>query len=139
RQLDRLAADCSFRRLADLGREKLERWLAARTREGMGARTRNTYLVSALSFANWCADPNVRRLAGNPFAGILKANENADPRRQRRAMTEAELAKLLTVARERPLIDALTIRRGPRKGQRCADVRPEVRERLDWIGRERAL
>ena len=43
------------------------------------------------------------------------------------------------MARERPLLDALTVRKGPRKGERYADVRPEVRERLEWLGRERAL
>jgi integrase len=139
RQLDRLADDCSFRRLADLSREAMERWLSVRAREGMGARTRNTYLVTAICFANWCADPNVRRLAGNPFDGIIKANEKIDPRRQRRAMTEAELVTLLAAAGERPLLDALTVRRGKRKGERCANVRPEVRARLDWIGRERRL
>ena len=139
RQLDRLAVDCSFRRLADLSREVMERWLAARAREGMGARTRNTYLATALCFANWCADANVRRLVGNPFEGIIKANEKADPRRQRRAMTEAELVQLLDVARRRPLLDAMTVRRGKRKGERCADVRPEVRARLEWIGMERSL
>src|SRR5262249_59479015 len=49
------------------------------------------------------------------------------------------LVKLLAVARERPLLEALTVRKGPRKGERYADVRPEVRERLDRLGRERAL
>src|SRR5262249_8702882 len=34
RYLRRLAADCSFATLADLRREGLERWLAARAREG---------------------------------------------------------------------------------------------------------
>jgi hypothetical protein len=37
------------------------------------------------------------------------------------------------------LLDALTVRKGPRKGERYADVRPEVRERLELLGRERAL
>ena len=54
-------------------------------------------------------------------------------------MTEPELVKLLAVARERPLLEALTVRRGPRKGERYADVRPAVRERLQRLGRERAL
>jgi integrase len=139
RQLSRLAADCAFGRLADLNREALERWLSARAREGMGARTRNTYLAAAVSFANWCADPNVRRLASNPFEAMPKANEKADPRRQRRAMTGTELVKLLAVARERPLLEALTVRKGPRKGERYADVRPEVRARLTRLGREREL
>jgi integrase len=53
-------------------------------------------------------------------------------------MTEAELVKLLAVARERPLLDALTVRRGPRKGERYANVWPEVRDRLALLGRERA-
>ena len=56
-----------------------------------------------------------------------KANEAADPRRRRRAMTEAELVRLLDVARRRPLLDALTVRRGKRKGEAYANVRPEVR------------
>jgi integrase len=37
------------------------------------------------------------------------------------------------------LLDALTVRKGPRKGERYAKVRPEVRERLERLGRERAL
>jgi hypothetical protein len=45
----------------------------------------------------------------------------------------------LDVAHHRPLFDAMTVRRGKRKGERYADVRPEVRDRLDLRGRERAL
>jgi integrase len=70
---------------------------------------------------------------------VPKANQKADPRRQRRSMTESELVKLLAIARERPLLEALTVRRGPRKGERYANVRPEVRDRLALVGRERAL
>src|SRR5262249_15491359 len=60
-------------------------------------------------------------------------------RHQRRAMTEDELRRLLAVARERPLLDALTVRKGPRKGERYAKVRAEVRDHLALLGRERAL
>jgi integrase len=137
RYLRRLAADCAFGALADLRREVLERWLAQRTTEGMSARTRNAYRNALVSFCNWCGETN--RLATNPFDAVPKANEKADPRRQRRAMAEAELLKLLGVARERPLLEALTVRKGPRKGERYADVRPEVRARLELLGRERAL
>jgi hypothetical protein len=34
------------------------------------------------------------------------------------------------------LLDALTVRKGSRKGERYADVRPEVRRRLELLGRE---
>jgi integrase len=137
RYLRRLAADCGFGTLADMRRESLERWLAARTPEGMSARTRNAYRNALVTFCNWCVETS--RLAVNPFDPVPKANEKADPRRQRRAMTEAELVTLLAVARERPLLEAQTVRKGPRRGERYADVRPEVRERLDRLGRERAL
>jgi integrase len=137
RQLRRLAADCSFGALADLRREALERWLNVQARVGMGARTRNSYLGSLLAFCNWAVETS--RLTSNPFDAVPKANEKADPRRQRRAMVEPELVRLLAVAKERPLLEALTVRKGPRKGERYANVRPEVRERLDLLGRERAL
>ncbi len=135
--LNRLAADCSFRSLRDLQREALERWLAAQAGNGMGARTRNTYRAAAVAFCNWCVETN--RLTSNPFTAAPKADEKADRRRQRRAMTEEELVQLLTVARERPLLDALTVRKGQRKGERYANVRPEVRDQMEWLGRERAL
>jgi integrase len=137
RYLRRLASDCNFGTLADLHREALERWLVQRAAEGMSARTRNAYRNALVSFCNWCMETN--RLAVNPFDAVPKANEKADPRRQRRAMTEPELIQLLAIAKERPLLEALTVRKGPRKGERYADVRPEVRERLRWLGRERAL
>src|SRR5262249_1006006 len=139
RQLRRIARECGFQRLADLNRATLENWLTLQARNGMGARTRNSYLTSALAFCNWCAEPTVGRLTHNPFGGIAKANEKADQRRLRRAMGEDELVRLLAVARERPLLEALTVRKGPRKGERYANVRPEVRERLELLGRERAL
>jgi integrase len=139
RQLRRIARECGFQRLADMTRTTLENWPTLQARNGMGSRTRNSYLTSALAFCNWCAEPTVARPTHNPLNGIPKANEQADQRRQRRAMTEEELLRLLAVARERPLLEALTVRKGPRKGERYANVRPEVRERLDFLGRERAL
>jgi integrase len=136
-RLHRLAAECAFGTLADLHREGLERWLAARSAEGMAARTRNHYRDALVTFGNWCVVTN--RLPTNPFAAIAKLNEKADPRRQRRAMEETELVRLLDVARRRPLLDAATVRRGKRKGEAYARLRDETRDRLELLGRERAL
>jgi integrase len=137
--LNRLAAERGYRRLADLSREALERWLASETKRGRSARSRNTHRAALIAFANWCDDPGIGRLSSNPFKGVPKADEKADPRRRRRAMTEAELVRLLDIARGRPLLEALTVRKGKRKGERYTNVRPEVRERLEAFGRERAL
>lgn len=137
RCLERITADCRFSTLGDLKREAFERWLVQMMKVDMGARTRNLHRASLVAFSNWCVVTD--RLIGNPFAKVEKADENTDRRRQRRAMTEAELVKLLDVARRRPLLDAMTIRRGKRKGQAVAKVRDETRDRLELLGRERAL
>jgi integrase len=134
RQLKLLASECHFGRLADLNAEPLERWLTRREKDGASARTRNTYLAAILAFANWCLEGN--RLVANPFARIAKAN---DRRRNRRAITEEELLRLLDSARRRPLLDAMTIRMGKRKGKAVAKLSDKRRRQLEMLGCERAL
>jgi hypothetical protein len=53
RCLGRLARECGFRRLADLTRESLERWLVGRTREGMEARNSNLHRAAAMALCHW--------------------------------------------------------------------------------------
>jgi hypothetical protein len=115
--LNRLAADCGFGRLADLNRESLEKWLVRETTSGRSARFRNTHRASVIAFANWCSDPSIGRLSSNPYNGVPKADEKADPRRRRRSMTEAELVTLLdhseTVELETRTYDCREKRRHP--------------------------
>jgi integrase len=136
-RIDRMARECGFDRLAALSATALEKWLTSRQAEGMGPRTRNAYRAAAVAFCNWCVQTS--RLIVNPLARIAKADEHVDRRRQRRALTEGELRRLLDVARRRPLLDRLTVYKGARKGQRYAKPRPEVRRRLERLGLERAL
>src|ERR1019366_4792114 len=124
RALDRLAKDCGFARLSDLRREALENWLVGRMGDGMSARSRNAYQEAIIAFSNWCVTS--KRLNANPFKAMPKANENADHRRQRRSMTEAELVRLLDAARNRPRLEAQTIRRGKRKGQAVANLQADT-------------
>ena len=136
-RLERVAKDCSFEQLADLDAIPLKRWLVARQAEGMGAVTRNGYREAWVTFGNWCVENH--RLLSNPYSSIPKADAKADPRRKRRSMTEAELVKLLEVARTRPLQDRMTVARGDRKGKQVAKVSDVTRIRLERVGRERAL
>ena len=103
RLVKRLIDELSFRRLTDIRPESVERWLAQQTTVGMAARTRNSYLVALRSFLNWCVKRD--RLPINPLTKLDRADEKADRRRERRAFTAAELAKLLIVARLRPLAE----------------------------------
>jgi integrase len=135
----RVTNDCQFVRVADVQRGPLEDWLAARLADRMSARSRNAYRAAIVAFCNWCVGADPPRMTANPLTGLPKANEKADPRRRRRAMTEEELTRLLAVARARPLRDVRTVRRGKRKGEEYADLRPETVARLEQAGRERAL
>lgn len=162
RCLNRLAADGGWQRLVDVTRESFERWLTQRSRAGMGARTRNLHRSSIVAFCNWCVQTS--RMAANPLASVAKADEKADRRRQRRAMTDCELTKLLRVARCRPLAEygRETVKKpaDTTKGRRTwskapltfdaldgamARARDSLRdnatfvEQLESIGRERAL
>jgi len=138
-QLRRVAADCGFYRLTDLDATTLERWLLDRKADGMSAATRNEYRGAWLTFCNWCMATKPARLLSNPFARVPKADANADRRRTRRALTEAELTRLLDVARRRPLLDRMTVHRGKRGGEVYGQLRPEVQRRLERLGHERAL
>jgi len=102
-QLRRIARDLEWKSLREISRTSLERWLVAREAEEMGPRTRNTYAISWTAFGNWCVDTH--RLMVNPFHRLGKANERADCRRQRRALSAVELQQLIDAARLRPLAE----------------------------------
>ena len=139
RQLTRLFAECNFKTASDLAVEPLERWLVARTREGMSARTRNSYLVAIRAFCNWGKKRNVGRLKGNPFDELEQLCVDADRRHTRRAMTEAELTRLLAIASARPLQEAQRLTRGKRKGMALAKLSDATVAKLKALGQERAL
>jgi integrase len=104
RYLDRLIRDCGWTCLADIRREHLEAWMVKEQHAGRSARSCNTHRESAVSFCNWLVE--VGRLTSNPFGVgrnvVPKANERADPRRRRRALTPDELARLIDAARNAP-------------------------------------
>jgi len=137
RRVKRICDERGIKRLRDFSVAPVERWMREQTDAGMSAGTRNGYRRALVAFANWCA--RTGRLASNPLTHVATADDRADRRRTRRALTDDELMRLLDAARRRPLAEALTIQKGPRRGQQGAKVSGAYRERLDRLGRERAL
>ena len=136
-QLNRLVADCRIHYLRDISREAIEDWIEKREDESdMAGRTINTYLSALRAFCKWALGEN--RLLVNPLKKLGTADED-EKRRMRRSLNEDEIRRLLDVARTRPLIEAQTIRSGPRKGQLGAKVSPERREKFIKVGIERDL
>ena len=117
--------------------EDLERWMVEKAKDGMSAGSPNGYREACVGFGNWCV--RVKRLSENPFAHVPKADARADCRRKRRALTEEELVRLLDAARRRPVLEARTVRRGKSRGKAIAKLRNETRQRLEGLGRERAM
>ncbi len=112
RNINAIIGWLKWKTLSDLTRESLEEWLAAETKKAVprSARSMNAYQVSIVSFCNWCV--NNKRLRFNPFARISKANEDADQRRPRRALTEDEFVRLVEAARRAPSRPALKRHQG---------------------------
>jgi len=138
--------ECGFKTLADLSADKITAFLSALRKKPTkhnpdpgpaAARTKDTYRGAVHAFAQWCVETRPQRLRENPVTATAKPK--GESVHDRRAESVENLKKLLKVAAERPLLEALTVRKGERKGERYADVRPEVRERLTLEGRERAL
>jgi integrase len=132
RYLDRLIADCRWCCLADIRREHLEAWMADQAHAGRSARSLNTHRAAVVAYCNWLVE--VGRLTVNPFGVgrnvVPKANERADPRRRRRALTPDELVKLMDAARNAP---------GRRQTKRAeGDVQTTKRPAERLSGRDRA-
>jgi integrase len=147
RYLTNDCAGCGFRWLRDLNADALRKWL--RSDAEMGAATYNWHSALWSAFGSWLCGGRLdgrrksqtgdRRITSNPFAGFGKKNEDDNRRRIARALKLDEMRRLLDQARRRPLDDALTIRRGPNKGQRTAKLSPERVAELERLGHERAL
>ncbi len=87
----------------------------------LSARSRNAYRETLVAFCSWCVVTG--RLTGNPFLSYPVANTAADPRRPRRAFTDAELRKLLRVTAKRSKKRALAYRVMVLTGLRVGELR----------------
>ena len=131
--LSKLATSSGWRKLSDMTHDGLERAMRAAQDDGRSARTANAIRECGVAFANWAIRQSLMPV--NPFAGVAKANQAADPRRQRRALSHDELMKLLDATERRPLHDALHGNRG----NDAAKLSTRTIERLQRTGRERRL
>ena len=135
--IEKVAAGCGFRRLRDLDRRLAEKWMLREAERGRSARSRNAHRLALVAFGNWLVRES--RILANPFDRLPRANEAADRRRERRALSADEIARLFQAAAQRPLRQAMTITRGRRKGELRAKVTDRTRRRAEQAGRERAM
>ena len=92
------------KRLSDLDAGAAASWLADMRRRGSAPRTVNRKLAGIKQFSRWLRQ--TQRVRHDPFAMLRPANEKADRRLVRRALTDDELCRLFDAAAKRPLATA---------------------------------
>lgn len=108
--------------LADINARSYETWLRSAEMAGKAPRTKNTYLKNFLAFLGHLV--RIGLIDRNPLSGLQMAAEKGRQRRKRRALSDEELARLLTASPfERAIIYLTMVHAGLRRG----DV-----ERLQW-------
>jgi integrase len=132
REIDKVVAASHAERLHDLTADKVDDYLKSLT---CSARTKNAFRQAVIGLCNFLV--RKRKLPYNPL--LITTRRKGEVKRKRRALPAPALQALLDAARQRPLLEGLTIRNGPRKGQLLAQVSAAERARLQRIGRHRAL
>ena len=128
---------CKFKRMIEMNSTVFLRWLNKNGTGGMGARTRNGYRESMITFANWAMKNNC--LAANPFGRVPKARELADRRHERRALSQEEIVKLLKAAEERPAAEINSKRFKAAKDATTMKVHDFQIQKAELLGLERKL
>lgn len=98
--LTRFFKEAKIESLGDIVQETLDCWIIdSKEIHNRGPRTINSYTDLLRTLCRWCVE--TRKLNSDPTANIKDQNELIDTRKQRRALTDGEVQKLLVVAATR--------------------------------------
>ena len=130
----RMVSDaCGFQRPLDLDPARVSAYVAGVRRKGTGARTINARLTAFKAFTRWLF--RTERMRTDPMMQVSKLNARTDRRRERRALADDEVVRLLQAAErghvfrkltgpDRALLYRLAVETGLRKGE-LASLTPE--------------
>lgn len=125
--------------LQDLDPVAVDKYLVSLKRErGHSGITKNEYTASIKAFTKWAV--TYRRMPEDVLAGLKQTERSAIERvHPRRALTVAEISRLLDAAAKRPETEVRRIRHGKRKGQLSEKVKPVTINKVRAKGRERRM
>ena len=138
-RIKRILAGLGVKFLHELDPVAVDRFLAdLAQKKNYSGITRNEYIASIKSFTKWAV--TYRRAKDDPLVGLKALERKAiDPAHPRRALSMAEIGRLLEAAERRPLLEVQMIRLGPNKGKPLANVDRRTKARARRKGRERRL
>jgi len=97
---------CCFQRPVDLDPARVSAYVADLRRRGTGARTVNARLTAFKAFTRWLF--RTERMRTDPMMQVAKLNARTDRRRERRALADDEVVRLLHAAERGPAFRRLT-------------------------------
>jgi integrase len=118
-KLSRLGQECEWSTLRDITAHSFEAWRARQRKDRMSPKTLNEYRAAAFGFCKWLE----ARIGSNPMRTVDRIKALGDPKRTRRALTPAELWRLVSVAGERGIVYLVAAFTGFRRGEL---------ERIEW-------
>lgn len=105
-RVKRIFKECRLSYWTDVQADKVEIWLSDQRRNyNMGNRTSNSHLASAKAFCTWMQKSGHAR--SNPLFRLSNVNERADKRRERRALMEDEINRLLGAAESGAVVNGM--------------------------------
>ena len=110
RKLLRLIDECSWRFVRQVTAESFCAW---RAKQNKAAKTLNEYLNAICGLMKWLES----RVGPNPLRFVQKVQTNGAPHRLRRAFTEDELQRLISVSGNRGVVYRIAARTGLRRGE----------------------
>jgi len=113
----------------DITHERVERYLAELDEKGLSARTVNHYLSNLKAMLNWAV--RARILLYNPITSVAKRSEHIK-HHARRALSDAELARLLAAAADGP-------QRRSNRAYKGGEIEPDVVANLEYLARRNIL
>ena len=107
KKIKRFVTRCRWRNLSQIKEDDVENFLHdLREKDGLSIETSNHYLRAIKIFVHWLVSRH--RLLRNPLVAIKTLNSRTDKRHARRALSDAELARLIDVAEAGPPSCGLT-------------------------------
>ncbi len=125
KRLQKLAMACDWARLTDITPQSFSIWRAQTTIQCLSPKTRNEYLQALQAFCRWAVRQG--RIGQNPVASLMPVKTNGDVRRQRRALSDSEVTRLLAVAGERRSLYLVALTCGLRRSEVAALLWSDVK------------
>jgi integrase/recombinase XerD len=143
-RLRAVVAGCGFTFIRDINADKISQWLEAQRAASprFGNTTSNHHMRAVAMFCYWASSPKRgNRCAVNPYGKAPVLNEDVDVRRQRRALTDDEIAWLVASTETGPVIGeisgedrAMLYRLALTTGLRASELKSLSPESFDLAG-----